>query len=225
MKTLAIEFSSAERTVALLDLDPSSGPICRAQTSETGFTTANAFEMIERVLREADWQREDITQIAIGLGPGSYTGIRAAIAMAQGWSLAHDIKLLGVNSSQALAARAGALESDAPLAIAIDAQRGEYHAARITREPTIETIPEPDLKLVAAETLTQWLNEGIRVVGPNIGKKVPGASDLSPDARHVGLLALRGALRATGENLEPIYLREVNFVKAPAPRRIPENKT
>ena len=52
--------------------------------------------MIESALAEAKIEREQIEVIAVGLGPGSYTGIRAAISVAQGWQLARGVKLLGV---------------------------------------------------------------------------------------------------------------------------------
>ena len=44
--------------------------------------------MIEEALREAGLEREQIEVLAVGLGPGSYTGIRVALSLAQGWQLA-----------------------------------------------------------------------------------------------------------------------------------------
>ena len=64
--------------------------------------------MIESALRQAGLEREEIECIAVGLGPGSYTGIRAAIALAQGWQLARGVKLLGVSSAECLATQAQA---------------------------------------------------------------------------------------------------------------------
>ena len=67
-----------------------------------------AFSMIEKILGATKIEREQIEMICVGLGPGSYTGIRAAIAMAQGWQLARGTKLLGVSSVASLAEQAGA---------------------------------------------------------------------------------------------------------------------
>ena len=75
-----------------------------AEVVETGGHGANAFGMIEQVLAEAKIEREQVDVLAVGLGPGSYTGIRAAISMAQGWQLARGVKLLGVGSVECLAA-------------------------------------------------------------------------------------------------------------------------
>ena len=44
--------------------------------------------MIEDVLARSQMEREQIEVLAVGLGPGSYTGIRVALSMAQGWQLA-----------------------------------------------------------------------------------------------------------------------------------------
>src|SRR5947199_21310 len=71
---------------------------------ETGGRAAHALGMIEEALRQAQLEREQIECLAIGVGPGSYNGIRAAIALAQGWQLARSIRLLSVSSAECLAA-------------------------------------------------------------------------------------------------------------------------
>src|SRR3954449_7815273 len=99
MKILAVEFSSERRSVAVV---------------ENGRVLGEAFEMggrvaiglVERALAEAKVEREQIECIAVGIGPGSYTGIRGAISLAQGWQLARDIKLLSISSVECMAAQA-----------------------------------------------------------------------------------------------------------------------
>lgn len=220
MKTLALEFSSAERSVALLDTNASGNAECRAQVTEVGMTTANTFKMIESALGRTNWRREEIEQIAVGLGPGSFTGIRAAIAIAQGWALARDVKLQGVHSAEALIQRARNEGMQGAAVIAIDAQRGEFYAARINPDSDVEK-GTPALELVDAAQLQSWAEEGTTIMGPGIARKVEAARDLFPDARQVGLLALSREDWIEGEKLEPIYLRETSFVKAPPPRTIP----
>jgi len=68
-----------------------------ASSRQAGGT--RALGMIESVLREAGLEREQIDVIAVGLGPGSYTGIRTALSIAQGWQLARGVKLLGISSA------------------------------------------------------------------------------------------------------------------------------
>ena len=94
MTVLALEFSSARRSVALAR----GGTFLAEAVEQTGGRGTNAFGLIEKALADAKIAREEIELIAVGLGPGSYTGIRAAIAVAQGWQLARGTKLLGVSS-------------------------------------------------------------------------------------------------------------------------------
>ena len=80
MTILALEFSSTQRSVAL-----ARDGVVLAEASETGGRGANAFGMIETVLETAKFAREAVEVLAVGLGPGSYTGIRVALSVAQGW--------------------------------------------------------------------------------------------------------------------------------------------
>src|SRR5262245_46179032 len=103
MKILAIEFSSESRSVAVLDATNVLG-----QAAEVSSRSSQAFGLIERALEQAGLDREQIECLALGLGPGSYAGIRSAIALAQGWQMARAVRLLGLNSVDALAAQAQA---------------------------------------------------------------------------------------------------------------------
>src|ERR1041385_3695067 len=85
--------------------------------------------LAEAALREAGLEREQIECLAIGLGPGSYTGIRAAIALAQGWQLARGGKLLGMSSAACIAAQAQAEGLRGEACVVIDAQREEFYLA------------------------------------------------------------------------------------------------
>ena len=87
MKILAIEFSSDHRSVAVLD----GAQLFAEQTVTEGRDTASV-ALIESALGEAAVGRTEIDCIAVGIGPGSYTGIRAAIALTQGWQLARGVK-------------------------------------------------------------------------------------------------------------------------------------
>ena len=83
MKILALEFSSPERGVAVLEDQVVKG--FALDRTERG---ARCFEVITRALEEARFSAADIECIAVGLGPGSFGGIRTAIAIAQGWQIA-----------------------------------------------------------------------------------------------------------------------------------------
>ena len=117
MKILALEFSSPRRSVAV-----AVEGVTRGTAAEAGGRTTHAFAMIDSALAQAGWQREEIDCLAVGTGPGSYAGIRIAIAIAQGWQIARGVKLLGISSAEAVAARAGQ-SGRTNVHIGLDAQR------------------------------------------------------------------------------------------------------
>src|SRR4051812_38918249 len=109
MTILALEFSSERRSVAVLQTGAAGGkPEPAVASILSSPRRLNAFALIQSALQQAALQREAITCIAVGLGPGSYTGIRAAISIAQGWELARGVRVLGLNSVEAMAVQAQA---------------------------------------------------------------------------------------------------------------------
>ena len=149
--------------------------------------------------------------IAVGLGPGSYTGIRAAIALAQGWQLARGVKLLGVSSVESLAAQAQAEKIFGRVNLAVDAQRGEFYLGtwEISGANRWEVSP---LKIVAAAEIEARKAAGEICAGPEMERI------LFPSAAAVARLAAGRTVFLAGDKLEPVYLRETSFVKAPARR-------
>jgi len=215
MKTLALEFSSAQRSVALV-VD---GQV-RGREQETGTRESRALSMIEAALSAAGLERETVDCLAVGLGPGSYTGIRSAIALAQGWQLARGTKTLGISSVESLAAQAQMEKIHGEVNILIDAQRNEFYLARyeISASSRREVTP---LRLAGREEVLALVRAGETILGPDVTSEWSTARLLFPDAAMVGQLASPRTDFVPGERLEPIYLRETRFVKAPLPRIIP----
>ena len=126
MTILSLEFSSAHRSVAVVRPGNSQ---TSAEAVESGAGGTHALGLVEQVLAEAKIEREQIEVIAVGLGPGSYTGIRVALSVAQGWQLARGVKLLGVSSAECLAAQARAEKLFGRVNVVMDAQRNELYLA------------------------------------------------------------------------------------------------
>jgi len=106
--------------------------------------------------------------------------------------------------------------------IAIDAQRNEFYLARYEIGPDKRQEIAP-LKLASFEEVAMHLKAGEIVAGPDADKIFPGARTLYPAAATVALLASGRTDFVAGEKLEPVYLRETTFVKAPTPRILPGN--
>jgi len=214
MKILAIEFSSERRSVAIC----ADGEV-RGRAEESGGRTARAFNLIERVLTEAKMERENIECLAIGLGPGSYAGIRSAIALAQGWQVARAVRLLGISTVECLATQAQAASFSGLVNLVIDAQRKEFYFATYALTSGERRVIEP-LRLLTLKEATARCANGTTVIWPDLLKHFPGARVLLPDAGTLGLLAATRADFVSGDKLEPIYLRETSFVKAPPARMV-----
>ncbi len=210
MKILALEFSSPQRSVAVVQgndfLESLSG-------------SNEPFAMIDEALRAAKMEREQIECIVIGLGPGSYTGIRSAISIAQGWQLARPIKLLGVSSAEGIAAQAQTEGATGRVHVIVDAQRGEFYIAgyELTANGPREIEP---LRIVSAAEVTQRGERGEVLIGPEVTRWFPSGKTIFPRAATLGRMALSRTDFISGEKIQPIYLRETKFVKAPPPRTI-----
>jgi tRNA threonylcarbamoyladenosine biosynthesis protein TsaB len=212
MTILALEFSSSLRSVAIAR----DGRVL-AQTSETGGRETHAFGMIENVLTAAKIERGEIECLAVGLGPGSYTGIRVALSIAQGWQLACSVKMLGISSVECLAAQAQAEKMSGRVNVVIDAQRGEFYLAAY--EVSADGLKEVEpLKIVTATEVESRAGEGEHLIGPEVTRWFQNGRTIFPCAATLAKMAANHGEFVAGEKLEPIYLREANFVKAPAGR-------
>jgi tRNA threonylcarbamoyl adenosine modification protein YeaZ len=211
MKILALEFSSPQRSVAVTWKD---------EFHESLSDSSAPLTMIEDALRDAKLEREQIDCLAIGIGPGSYTGVRAAISIAQGWQLARQVKTIGLSSAECIAAQAQAEGATGRVDVIIDAQREELYFA--TYELTRDTVREIEsLKIVTMPEARQRAQAGGVLIGPEVARWFASGKTVFPRAATVGRLALDRTDFIAGEKLEPIYLRETKFVKAPPPRVMP----
>jgi tRNA threonylcarbamoyl adenosine modification protein YeaZ len=220
MNILALEFSSPQRTVAVVRGGAEAGPRCLGEAIETGARSTNALGLVEDALRQAQLDRAQIECLVIGLGPGSYNGMRLAIALAQGWQLARPVKLLGISSAECLAAQAQAEGIFGRVETVIDAQRNELYLAGYELSSQARREIEP-LRLGSLAEAQARQQAGATLIGPEVTKWFPTGRVLFPRAATLGQIALDRTDFVAGERMEPIYLRETRFVKAPPPRIIP----
>ena len=206
MKILALEFSSRQRSVAITDGDQLLAHVGTDEFRQSPLT------LIDRALTEACLPRDSITTIALGIGPGSYTGVRGAIATAQGWQLASNVNLLAVPSTEILAATARANGLRGETDFIIDAQRHEYYHAtwNLTDDSQTETSP---LKIIGVTEAAE-----LEAHGPD-SISFPTCVPLYPDAAVLTQLVTSRTDFQSGESIQPIYLRKTEFTKVPPPRQ------
>ena len=217
MKILALDFSSPQRSVAVLT---ASDAAAHEILDSSPGRDMKPFALIEAALRQAGLEREAIECLAIGLGPGSYTGIRVAVSLAQGWQLATGVKLLGVSSVECLAAQAVTDEVSGKFSVVIDAQRGEFYLASYETQNGAAREMTP-LKLATRAEVEERERAGDQLIGPEVTRWLPNGRIVFPQAATLARLAAKRSDFVSGEKLDPIYLRETTFVKAPPARPLP----
>jgi tRNA threonylcarbamoyl adenosine modification protein YeaZ len=213
MMILGLEFSSNERSVAVAR-DSAIDRIEILGFAEERSREVTGMALIDRALKLSGIQPEEITDIILGLGPGSYTGIRSAIAIAQGWQLGRGVRVIGVGSIECLARQSQASGMRGEVTYIVDAQRGDAYQQKF--ELTEGAVQQKgDLTILSRDAI-QKLGP---VIGPEASKFSSQATDLYPSAKF--LVPFAGSRDSSpAESIEPIYLREVSFVRAPVPRRI-----
>lgn len=220
MKILALDFSSPQRRVAVLNADAAREVIAMSEIVDASpGRTSKPLGMAEQALQQTGIEREQVDCIAVGLGPGSYTGIRAAISLAQGWQLAREVKLLGISSVECTAAQAQADAFIGQCSVVIDAQREEFYLADWEiRDGAIREIAA--LRLASRTEIQERERLDAKLIGPEVTRWFPSGRIVFPGAGIMARLALHRTDFVSGEKLTPIYLRETAFIKAPPPRHI-----
>jgi tRNA threonylcarbamoyl adenosine modification protein YeaZ len=224
MKILALEFSSPVRSAAIAEAVGGEVRILgRAQSAfgDGDRRSSDALSLVDEALRAARIEREQVDCVAVGLGPGSYAGIRGAISLAQGWQLATGTRLLGINSAECLATQARAEGLTGRVGIVIDAQRQEFYFAGYDVGAVCREV-EP-LRLASLDEVRQRQAKGAILAGPEVVRWFPAGRVILPLATALAQLAGGRSNFLRGEQLEPVYLRATQFVKAPPPRALPRS--
>lgn len=175
----------------------------------------------EELLAEAGMKKTQLDAIAVGIGPGAFTGVRLAVALVQGMALALDKPVLPVSTLAALAMQAVDTKSENILA-AIDARMGEIYCAefRMTQEGLVEAngqeiVIAPESCHVPSGQLFFGVGTGFsanaNVLQTNLASQLIGCrADALPHAADIARLGLRdfrlGKITAP-DHLEPAYLR------------------
>lgn len=208
---LAFDTATPLVTVALHD----GADVVAERTSERPMKHGESLApLIDAVVADAGLVRQDLTAIAVGAGPGPFTGLRVGLVTARTLGLALDVPVYAVCTLDVLAVEAydtGAVSGD--YLVATDARRKEVYLASYT--------------------------DGVRVDGPAVLKPADAASDLPvvgegatlyPDAfphavgparPSAGWLA-RVVTEERAELLdpEPLYLRRPDAVAPAAPKPV-----
>jgi tRNA threonylcarbamoyladenosine biosynthesis protein TsaB len=145
MTILAFDTSMTACSAAILPAGAASS-IQRFERMERGHAEA-LFPMIAAVMAEAACGFGDLTKIAVTVGPGSFTGVRAGVAAARGFALAAKLPVVAATSLEVMARglirRSSASEREGGFTVAHDARREEYYVQGFTADGS--PLSEPEL--------------------------------------------------------------------------------
>ncbi len=216
MRVLGIETSALRGSVALVE----AGRVVRAASqTEPNAHAERTLPLVERVLAEAGWARSSLDRVAVGIGPGSFTGLRIGMALGQGIALGLGIPVVGVGSLRAMAAAVPADRSGLRVPL-LDARRSELFAA-VYDAAGQELVAPLALPQVSALSTLEERAPGARVLIGEVTAvlAVPGAlRSAETDLPHAGFTAIVGAgLDPALSPAEPLYVREADAIKPDLP--------
>lgn len=213
MRLLALETATEACSVAVYD----DGSVIERFEIAPRRHTELALPWAEALLAEAGIARSQLDAIAVGRGPGAFTGVRLAIALAQGIALALDRPLLPVSTLAALAMQA----HGARIVAAIDARMGEIYAASFARDAAgivatgAEVVIPPGAYPLPEGTGWEGVGTGFAAADAVLATRMQAqlervdaqALPHAGDVARLGALAFERGEAIAPERIEPAYLR------------------
>lgn len=170
--------------------------------------------LVRSVCGEAGVALADLDHVRVGVGPGSFTGLRIGMSFAKGLAWSLRIPCVGVCSFLGAAAARGRGEvGEGRITVVADARRSEVFCGEYELVGGVfSVVSEP--KLIGHEGLQERGGRGCVHVSPQRGLEVPGLEIHPVPEVALGLLGIgapRGGFSVTDiASLEPTYIREVS---------------
>jgi len=217
VRLLALDTATEACSVAL-----QSGDEIISRFAEVGRSHAQQIlGMVEAVLAEAQLSLSMLDGLAAGVGPGSFTGVRISVAVAQGLAFGADLRVVPVSSLEALASQA--VQGGAQQALAcLDARMGEVYWGCFAADPARGLaalgpgyVGAPESVRLPTTGDFQGIGRGFSAYPQLAG--LPGLKVLSedghalPNAREIARLGARRLGLGEGidpAELRPLYLRD-----------------
>lgn len=217
-KILAIDTATENCSVAL---KVGNDIIARCEYAPREHTT-KILPLIDSVLAEAGIKLNNLDALAFGRGPGSFTGVRIGIGIAQGLAFGADLPLIGVSTLAAMAQQAYRKCQAKQVLSAIDARMSEIYFGAFSRLDNGDWETLEDEAVLSPENLDlrntqgQWWIAGTGWQAyPDLANKlhcgVTQSGVLYPESQDMLILARHAFLR--GETVDasqasPVYLRD-----------------
>lgn len=196
--------------------------------------TQKILPTVNDVIKQAELSLSDIDVIAYGQGPGSFTGVRIGISIAQGLAFGLEKKMVGVSTLQGMAQEAFDKHQSESVYTAIDARMGEVYFAHYVNDAGLMVLngneivvkPEALIEIFKADNIE--VNKDSLLVGtgweayPTLSAYFDGCTDsdiLYPNAAYMlkaASVLIKDNKAVEPENAIPVYLRDtVTWKKLP----------
>ena len=212
------------------------GELISLRESDEGRDHArNVALFVDELLRENDIAAEELSAVAVGMGPGSYTGLRIGVSFAKGLCYGLQIPLVAVGSldSMVQVARedheAGIIDvdnwNDVVLCPMVDARRMEVYTQMFDAQGL--PLNEVKAEIVTEESFKEWRNERQLVIFGNGAAKCREVLNdaiyinVTPSARGLAALAHQRLEAGQTEDIayfEPFYLKD--FIIIPSKKKL-----
>lgn len=217
-KILAIDTSTENCSVAL---NVGNDIIARCEFSPREHTT-KILPFVDSVLAEAGLKLTHLDALAFGRGPGSFTGVRIGIGIAQGLAFGASLPLVGVSTLAAMAQQSYRKCQATQVISAIDARMNEIYVGGFSRLANgdwetvkIEAVLRPELLDLSQNEGEWWIAGTGWQAYPELASELPcqltDSGVLFPESQDMLILAqhafLRGDVVEAGQ-ASPVYLRD-----------------
>jgi tRNA threonylcarbamoyladenosine biosynthesis protein TsaB len=176
--------------------------------------------LVDQVFRRVGWHPADVPRWGVGIGPGSFTGVRIGVTTVKGVALATGAEIVGVTSLDALLATVDDIGDDVASGTVrvalLEAMRGELFVQVAGQEPAVVKLAELACFVAAipGEHLLAIGAAAEHVTDPRAQRLTAAPHDL-PHARFIARLAARRAPSSLLD-LEPLYVRAPDITKPKA---------
>ncbi|MBU1231754.1 MAG: tRNA (adenosine(37)-N6)-threonylcarbamoyltransferase complex dimerization subunit type 1 TsaB [Proteobacteria bacterium] len=218
---LAVDTATSCTSVALTAGDVHSGELLASIILNSKVThSRRLLSALDWLLIESDVSLSDVDGLAVGLGPGSFTGLRIAMATVKGLAVATGKPLLGVSTLDALALRC---TGEKRVCAVLDARKKEVYTAWYCHDEQGVLRRQGGIRALAPELLTEEIKEPVLMVGDGLFAYGPFFKErlgplLSmaplplhyPSASSIGFLCCEQLLRGEIMDLDsavPLYVR------------------